>query len=125
MTAAGLEDGEPCASPLRGSLRSASNLYFADVQTALYLPRSSAIAPSDLVDRLQEPRLSTLISLLKGAVKTVTPDMLRNQHSTVLRNDTDEQIAGAIGIVTGAVQQDAAADGGVPGIPLGATEHEG
>jgi len=110
----GLEDPEGCPSPLRGSLRSASNLYFADVQTALYLPRSNANAPSDLVDRLQEPPLSTLISLLKGAVKTVTPEMLRNQHPTTLRKYTDDQIAGAIGIVTGAVQQDVA-DGGVPG----------
>lgn len=110
-----IEEGEPCASPLRGSLRSASNLYYADVQSALYLPRSSGIAPSDLVDRLQEPPLSTLISLLKGAVKTVTPDMLRNQHSTVLRKYTDQQVAGAIRIVTGGGQQDDAVDGGVPG----------
>jgi hypothetical protein len=71
----GLEDGEPCSRPIRGSLRSASNLYFADVQTALYLPRSNANAPSDLVDRLQEPPLSTLITLLKGAVVNVTPDI--------------------------------------------------
>jgi len=110
-----LEEGEPCTSPLRASLRSASNLYFADVQTALYLPRSSASAPSDLVDRLQEPPLSTLISLLKGSVKAVTPDMLRNQHGTVLRKYTDPQVAEAIGIVTGVAQSDAAADGGVPG----------
>ncbi len=35
----GTEEGEPCDSHLRGSLRSASNLYFADVQSAIYLPR--------------------------------------------------------------------------------------
>ena len=111
----GLEDGEPCPSPLRGSLRSASNLYFADVLTALYLPRSSGSAPSELVDRLQEPPLSTLISLLKGSVKTVTPAMLRNQHFAILRQYTDQQIAEAIGIVTSASQLDAMADVGVAG----------
>ncbi|QNI30835.1 DUF1998 domain-containing protein [Alloacidobacterium dinghuense] len=52
---------------------------------------------------------------MKGAVKTIKPDMLRNQHSIVLRKYTDEQIAGAIGIVTGAGQQDAEADVGLPG----------
>ena len=111
----GLEGGEPCSSPIRGSLRSASNLYFADVQTALYLPRSSGSAPSELVDRLQEPPLSTLISLLKGSVKTVTPGMLRNQHTVLLRKYTDEQVAAAIGIVIGTDQTETAADGGVPG----------
>ncbi len=110
-----LEEGEPCTSPLRGSLRNASNLYFADVRTALYLPRSNESAPSDLIDRLQEPPLSTLISLLKGAVKIVTPDMLRTQHSTVLRKYTDQQITGAIEIVIDATHQDATADDGVPG----------
>ncbi len=111
----GLDEGESCDRPLRGSLRSASNLYFADVQTALYLPRSSTSAPSDLVDRLQEPPLSTLINLLKGAVKIVTPEMLRNQHSTVLRKYTDEQLTGAILIVTGAGQTETSSDAGVPG----------
>jgi hypothetical protein len=110
-----LEEGEPCASPLRGSLRSASNLYFADVQTALYLPRSIGSAPSDLVDRLQEPPLSTLLSLLKGSVKTVTPDMLRNQHSTLLRKYTNQQIADAVGLVTSTNEAEAATDAGVPG----------
>jgi hypothetical protein len=110
-----LEEGAPCARSLRGSLRSASNVYFADVQTALYLPRSSESAPSGLVDRLQEPPLSTLISLLKGAVKKVTPDMLRNQHFTVLQNYTDQQIAESIEIVTDAAYQDVTDDDGVTG----------
>ena len=111
----GLEDGEPCSRPIRGSLRSASNLYFADVQTALYLPRSNANAPSDLVDRLQEPPLSTLITLLRGAAVNVTPDMLRNQHSAVLMKYSDGQLTEAIKIVTADVQQDSSAEAGVPG----------
>ncbi len=115
----GSEEGEPCIRPIRGSLRSASNLYFADVQTALYLPRSSETAPSDLVDRLQEPPLSTLITLLKGVVKTVTPDMLKNQHGSVLRKYTDQQIAGAIPIVLGDDGNEPAIDTGLPG-----DEHE-
>jgi hypothetical protein len=111
----GLEEGESCSSPMRGSLRSASNLYFADVQTALYLPRSNANAPSDLVDRLQEPPLSTLITLLKGAAVKVTPDMLRNQHSAVLRKYSDEQLVAAIKIVTADTKEDSSAEAGIPG----------
>ena len=36
----GTEEGEPCGSSLRGSLRNASNVYFANVYSAIYLPRS-------------------------------------------------------------------------------------
>ena len=60
---------EPCASPMRGSLRSASNLYFADIRTALYLPRKTDIAPSTLVAVLEQPPLSTLVRLLSGAAR--------------------------------------------------------
>lgn len=111
----GLEDGEPCASPMRGSLRSASNLYFADVQTALYLPRSNASAPSELVDRLQEPPLSTLISILKGAVKTITPEMLTGQHSRILMKYSNQQIREALELVTASPKVGESGDTGVPG----------
>lgn len=101
----GSEDGEPCPSPIRASLRSASNLYYADVQSALYLPRSGHTAPSDLVDRLQEPPLSTLISLLSGAKQTVTPQTLRQQHGALLRKYTDAQISDALALVTGTTSE--------------------
>lgn len=109
----GLETGEPCSSPIRGSLRSASNLYFADVQTALYLPRSGRSAPSDLIDRLQEPPLSTLVSLLRGLAQTITPQMLRNQHATLLQKYSDQQVTDAISVVVGNSQE--SGDSGIPG----------
>ena len=108
----GLETGEPCSSPIRGSLRSASNLYFADVHTALYLPQSGHSAPSHLIDRLREPPLSTLVSLLKGLGQTITPQMLRNQHPALLQKYADQQVTDAISVVTGGGQ-----DGGEAGIP--------
>lgn len=109
----GLETGEGCSSALRGSLRSASNLYFADVQTALYLPRSGASASSQLIDRLQEPPLSTLISLLTNLNQTITPQMLRNQHSKILQKYADQQVADAISVVTETNQ--GVGEAGIPG----------
>lgn len=91
---------EPCSSSPRGSLRSASNLYFADVYSALYLPRRNNSAPAELVDILQEPPLSTLISLLIGANSIVTPEILRGQQSVLLQPYTDQQIEDAIKLVT-------------------------
>src|SRR5207248_1288588 len=33
---------EPCDRPIRGSLRSASNVYYAQVKSAIYLPRGNS-----------------------------------------------------------------------------------
>jgi hypothetical protein len=92
---------DACTSPLRGSLRSASNLYFADVRTALYLPRKTDIAPSQLVAVLEQPPLSTLVRLLSGAGATIRPADLRGQHGQVLQPFTDAQIEEGIAIVSG------------------------
>lgn len=90
-----------CERPIRGSLRSASNLYFADVRSALYLPRGTEDVPSTLTALLEQPPLSTLLRLLSGAGMTITPAVLRNQHSHLLQPFDDHQLANAIGIVTG------------------------
>jgi hypothetical protein len=104
---------EPCASSLRGSLRSASNLYFADVKTALYLPRKTDIAPSALVALLEQPPLSTLVRLLSGAGAVIKPADLRSQHGQVLQVFNDSQLAEGIAIVTG-TKTSAQADPAVP-----------
>jgi hypothetical protein len=50
---------------------------------------------------LQEPPLSTLVSLLKGLGQTITPQVLRNQHPTLLLKYTDQQVTEAISVVIG------------------------
>lgn len=92
---------EPCSNPLRGSLRSASNLYFADIRSALYLPRKGDVAPSKLVALLEQPPLSTLLRLLSGAGAEITPAHLRGQHGQMLQPFTDEEIAEGVAIITG------------------------
>jgi hypothetical protein len=92
---------EACTNPLRGSLRNASNLYFADVKTALYLPRKSEVAPSILVAILEQPPFSTLISLLSKLGAAIEPVMLRSQHSQALQDFDDHQLRDAIAIVSG------------------------
>lgn len=95
----GIEEGEGCARPLRGSLRSASNVYFADVRSAIYLPRGNNSAPSELVTLLEEMPLSYLVNLISGMGQRPTAQMLRNQHSQLLVSYTDAQIDSAISIV--------------------------
>ena len=95
----GTEKNSECGSPLRGSLRSASNLYYADVKTAIYLPRGNSSAPSELVALLEEPPLSSLVNLLSSTGLVVTPEMLRNQQAQLLQRFSDTAIKAAIQIV--------------------------
>lgn len=96
----GLEDGNACENPLRGSLRSATNLYFAHVKSAIYLPRGTDAAPSELILRLESPPLSSLIKLMAGAGGQLDPKDLRAQQTLLLHGFTDEQISAGLRIVT-------------------------
>lgn len=95
----GTEESSLCSNPIRGSLRSASNLYYADVRSAIYLPRGNSEIPPELVSLLEEPPLSTLINLVSGLGTEVTPEILRRQHSALLREFSDTAVKGAIQIV--------------------------
>ena len=90
-----------CDRPLRGSLRSASNLYFAVVSSSIYLPRGSDFAPASLVSIMEEPPLSTLINLLSGLTTVIEPHQLRLQYSQFLEPYSDKEIDAALQVVRG------------------------
>lgn len=92
-------DSEPCVQYLRGSLRSASNVYFAQIKSSIYLPRGTSSVPPDLVGLFEEPPLSTIISLLMESGVTPRPELLRNKYKELLAPYTDEQVSEALGIV--------------------------
>jgi MrfA Zn-binding domain len=96
----GEDSGEGCTRPLRGSLRSASNLYFALIRSAIYLPRNTSAVPQELMTRLESPPLSTLLRLMLDVGAQPTPEQLRQQHRALLEEFSDEEIAAAISIVT-------------------------
>jgi len=90
---------EACTWPLRGSLRSASNVYFAQVKSAIYLPRGNNAIPSELVQLLEEPPLSTPINLLAEAGAEIKPERLRAKYPELLGPFTDDQVETALRIV--------------------------
>lgn len=102
----GDDAAEPCNQPLRGSLRSASNVYYARIHSAIYLPRASQGAPQELIELMKVPPLSTLIGLLQSIGKTVTPDVLRQQHRELLKPFTDVDIAKALAATAGSDQEE-------------------
>lgn len=98
----GTDSSLGCSQPLRGSLRSASNLYFSLVRSAIYLPRSTETVPPDLLRRMENPPLSTLIRLYTDAAgEPPAAQVLREQHFALLRDFPDAEVDAAIKTVTG------------------------
>lgn len=98
----GTEETSPCGESLRGSLRSASNLYYSDVRSAIYLPRGSSEIPPELIMLLEEPPLSSSINVLAGITQDIQPRMLRDistNNALLLQPFTDAQIEGALQVI--------------------------
>jgi len=95
----GAGDGPACNNHLLGSLRSSSNIYYADTRSSIYLPRQGANAPAALVRLLSEQPLNGLIGLMKSANLPIAPGTLRQQHRELLEDYTDEMILSAITLI--------------------------
>lgn len=97
----GEDGGRRCGLPVRGSLRAASNLYFALVKSAIYLPRATTTVPERLIQALDSPPLSTLLSLLRqaGGLDQLDPATLRGQQREILRPYSDSEIRDALTII--------------------------
>ena len=94
----GPNTGSACSHAIRGSQRSASNVYFADVRSAIYLPPAGDIPP-ELIQILEEPPLGTVLKLLSNADTTPTAQQLRAMHGQLLEPFTDEDITTALHII--------------------------
>ncbi len=89
-----------CEKPLRAALTNATNVYFAETKSAIYLPRHSDRAPSELVDLLQEAPLNTLVILMaQNGFDKIKPKQLRSQHPVLLKPYSDEQITASLKII--------------------------
>jgi hypothetical protein len=97
----GTEKGEGCARPLRGSLRSAANVYFAQVHNSIYLPRSEDTTVAELVSLMEQPPISTFVGILKSAGATPLPAHLRAQFRELVLAYTDRQLEQAVATVCG------------------------
>lgn len=97
----GTEDKAGCEKPLRGSLRSASNVYYPQVFSSIYLPRSDENnAPFELISILEEPRFLPTIKLLSKSGLEIKPEHLRNMDELLLLQPfTDNQIKACLQII--------------------------
>jgi len=75
---------EGCERPLRAGLRSATNTYFAQVLTSVYVPREQQGVPPDVMARLSVPPASTWIATVRDVDGTPTTAALRRRFPGLL-----------------------------------------
>ena len=89
----GSDEAHDCTRPLRGSLRSASNLYFAVVRSAIYLPLNSGGVPNELLTLLlEEPDLIDRITQYFDAGRAIEPGKLRRGYNKALKAYSDSEL---------------------------------
>ena len=95
-----------CDRPLRGSLRAASNVLFAVIKSAIYLPRESQSAPAQLIAALEAPHISVYLHALADSNVEPLPGQVRPVAGPALDEYTDEQISNAVAIFLGKQEPD-------------------
>jgi hypothetical protein len=87
---------EECRLPLHATLRSASNAYFAQVVSSIYLPVQADAAVQELIELLENPPLSSMISIFADAGLEITPEILRKQYQPLLHEYGDSALTSAL-----------------------------
>ena len=109
----GTVEPSTCGRALRGSLRSASNVYFGRVASAIYLPRTTETVPEELRSALEIPPLSTIIHLSSKTGQEVSAAMLReNARRELLEPYSDAQLEEAVRLMASEVPEEEG-----PGLP--------
>jgi Domain of unknown function (DUF1998) len=101
----GGEHAAGCGRPLRAALRSASNVYYADVRSAIYLPRSLPSVPNALAELLRQPPFSTQISFLRASGEDPRPEHLRRFRPELVADFSDEELSVALADVQAGAEQ--------------------
>ncbi|MFE2605391.1 DrmB family protein [Streptomyces mirabilis] len=100
--------GEPCGAPLRGSLRSASNVYYALVKSSIFIPEaSSAGVDTRVLEALEEQTIARARANVRDVLEEgdiLTASRLRRaakKNAFRLADFTDAQVEAALSILEG------------------------
>lgn len=86
-------NGEGCDRALRGSLRSAINVYYAHVESLIYIPKSDTPIDPIVDSLLREPPLSTWIKTVRDIGHDPTVEKIRNSdYGDLLAGFDDEAV---------------------------------
>ncbi|WP_339815351.1 DUF1998 domain-containing protein [Paenibacillus sp. FSL R5-0928] len=94
----GTDEGVDCTCHLRASLRSASNVYFAQVRSAIYIPGNSNKQISELLSYFEHHQVLSIINLTKRASLSLdeTVQQLKGQFLVELNGYSDSDIRRAL-----------------------------
>lgn len=96
----GQDAGETCGLQLQGSLRNASNVHFADVRSAIFLPPADSGPAVELSQMFDRPPLSSRIAAMlqasDGPSAELTALVLGHLALSGLSVHTTEQVAAAL-----------------------------
>lgn len=94
----GTDEGVDCTCHLRASLRSASNVYFAQVRSAIYIPGNSNKQISELLSYFEHHQVLSIINLAKRASLSLdeTVQQLKGQFLVELNGYSDSDIRRAL-----------------------------
>jgi hypothetical protein len=86
-------------------LRSASNVYYAQTRSAIFVPRGSNNVPADLVAVLESPSLKFLINNFPKSM--LTPELLRGgaEVAELIKPFSDEQLRAGLELVLEGVKE--------------------
>ena len=94
-------EGENCLNHLRVNLRGASNVWFAQVSSAIYIPQSSENCPPELLEFLRRPDSSKKIARLSRlSGENFEIEDLRDDFRLFLSDYNDKQIEEALKIIS-------------------------
>ena len=89
--------GLGCGSPIRGSLRAASNVYFARIESAIYLPGSAGGIADGLLEKLENLPLSTTIHVMRSLKISINYESLKETpHFHILKGFSRDEIDRAL-----------------------------
>lgn len=93
----GTEQLEGCGQPIKGSLRSASNVYYAVTRSSIYLPQSSQPSVESVLEIFaNHPGLATVVQAFKDLGQKPPVASLRNVARVALEGFGDAEMQAAI-----------------------------
>lgn len=94
----GTDESEECNCHLMASLRSASNVYFAQVRSAIFIPGNNKKQTIELLSLFEQPQVSGIIKLAERARLNLVESVqqLREQFPIELNGYSDSDIRSAL-----------------------------
>ncbi|MBT2636697.1 DUF1998 domain-containing protein [Bacillus sp. ISL-39] len=94
----GTENGQPCSNHLQATLRNASNVYFAKVKSALYIPGDTEKEVDELLEMFYSEMFQSYLKILNRRTLSINEKLedLRILANKELKPYTDNQIKDAL-----------------------------